>query len=55
MFEVGDMVISIMGCGFGFVVETKNKDNYAICFFKQPDRVRWYQGNELQGWGASDV
>jgi hypothetical protein len=60
MFEVGDMVISIEGCGF--VVETKNKYNYkslkaewyAICFFKQPDRVRWYEGNELQK-KASDV
>lgn len=54
------MVISIEGSGF--VVETKNEYNYkslkaewyAICFFKQPDRVRWYEGNELQK-KASDV
>jgi len=60
MFEVGDMVISIEGCGF--VVETKNEYNYkclntdwyAICFFKQPDRVQWYKGRKLQK-KASDV
>jgi hypothetical protein len=63
MFEVGDMVICthLRDGGYGFVVEAKSKANYkslnidwyAICFFKRPDEIRWYEGKEL--WRASDV
>jgi hypothetical protein len=59
MFEIGDIVIcpSRLVMGYGFVVETKNKDNYkslkaewyAICFFARPyEQPRWYEGHELQ-------
>ena len=63
MFEIGDMVIcsSLPITGYGFIVEAKSKANYkslntdwyAICFFKRPDEIRWYEGKEL--WRASDV
>jgi len=63
MFEVGDMVICthLRDRGYGFVVEVKNKDKYtglaadwyAICFFKRPDEIRWYEGKEL--WKASEI
>ena len=63
MFEVGDMVIcsSQPITGYGFIVEAKSKnkytglasDWYAICFFKRPNEVRWYEGKEL--WKASEI